>query len=180
MNRRKRESDWEDRDGLIVSRNMMAANADDDDADDDEKDKYGTTTTTATSSDDAAVDDDDDDDDMALGRKGYRSVSRVEDGIDDDQNSVESSLPHVQDWTIIQAGTSSSGGGGNSLRRRRRLIWLVPLLPDNRFTVGHVKLLDGPAAVKLLKFVLFTVLGILCMFHFIRWVVRTHSITVRL
>lgn len=61
----------------------------------------------------------------------------------------------------------------NSRDARWKKLWLQPILPDDRFAIARVKLLDGPPAVKLLKFVAFTFVGIVVMFGLVRWVVRT-------
>jgi hypothetical protein len=49
------------------------------------------------------------------------------------------------------------------------------LLPDDRFTVFGIRFLDGVVAVKLLKFLAFTLLGIVSMFHIVRWMDWEHD-----
>ena len=90
-------------------------------------------------------------------RGGYHSVSSVEDGRGDDDY-----LP-----TEDPISTSSATGDG-----RWKRMWLQPMLPDDRCAIAGVKLLDGSAAVKLLKFEVLTFLGIVSMFSLVRWVVR--------
>ena len=83
----------------------------------------------------------------------YHTVSNIEDGREDvciSDDEIECTV-------------------GNE---RWQKLWFQPLLPDDRFAIARVKLLDGPCAVKLLKFVLVTFLGIVSMFGLVRWVVR--------
>ena len=72
-------------------------------------------------------------------------------------------------------GSSSSGGSSNSgscpNQNSNRSIWNTCLLPDDRFSIVGVSLVDGPPVVKLLKFVAVT-LAFICIMHaFIRAVV---------
>ena len=89
------------------------------------------------------------------GAAAYHTVSSMEDGREEDVCLTDS------DDEIV----------GSNEERWTKLL-LQPLLPDDRFTIARVKLLDGPCAVKLLKFVLLTFLGIVAMFGLVRWVVR--------
>ena len=50
--------------------------------------------------------------------------------------------------------------------------WQTCLLPDDGYTLCGVPLVDGPVAVKLLKFLAVTFGGILFMYKFVRLVVR--------
>jgi hypothetical protein len=49
------------------------------------------------------------------------------------------------------------------------------LLSDNGATLGGVQFLEGPFSVKLLKLLAFTWLGIVFVFHFVRWVDWEHD-----
>jgi hypothetical protein len=76
----------------------------------------------------------------------YRTVARVEEG----DEEIEDVLP-----------TDDSASWEHAFHRT--------LLPDDRFAVAGIPFLEGPTAVKLLKFLIFTAEGIVVLFHVIRW-----------
>jgi hypothetical protein len=61
----------------------------------------------------------------------------------------------------------------NTVIQQRVPLWQTVLhanlLPDDRFTVFGIRIFDGVGAVKLLKFLIFTLLGIVSMYHIVRW-----------
>lgn len=71
------------------------------------------------------------------------------------------------------------GANRNSVIQQRIPLWQTVLhtnlLPDDRFTVCHIRILDGVAAVKLLKFLTVTLLGIVSMYHIVRWMDWEHD-----
>jgi hypothetical protein len=71
------------------------------------------------------------------------------------------------------------GANINGVIQQRIPMWQTVLhanlLPDDRFTVFGIRFLDGVAAVKLLKFLAVTLLGIVSMFHIVRWMDWEHD-----
>ena len=85
-----------------------------------------------------------------------------------ENNNVVSFHSHDDDGSS-SSGSSNSGGLPN--QNSNRSIWNTCLLPDDRFSIVGVSLVDGPPVVKLLKFVAVT-LAFICIMHaFIRAVV---------
>jgi hypothetical protein len=80
-----------------------------------------------------------------------------EDGYDE-STRIETEAEHVSRTLATQSRTSA--------------LWNACLLPDDRFSIAGVSLVDGPAAVKLLKFVIVTLGSICLMYKGIRFVVR--------
>lgn len=79
----------------------------------------------------------------------YRTVARVEEGDDEDSDEV------------VSPTTEQSTQWDQVLHRS--------FLPDDRFSVAGIMLLDGPTAVKLLKFIILTGVGIVVMYYIVRW-----------
>ena len=80
----------------------------------------------------------------------YRTVARVEEG-NDDEDDDEIATPPVDPWM------------------QWSLVLNRSLLPDDQYSLGGVQVLDGPIVVKLLKFLAFTCLGIVLMYYLVRW-----------
>lgn len=89
-----------------------------------------------------------------------RGLGSREDGYDESAR-IETEAEHL-------ARTTSSSTTSSAASR----LWNACLLPDDRFSIAGVSLVDGPPAVKLLKFVVVTLGSICLMYKGIRFVVR--------
>lgn len=115
----------------------------------------------------SADDDEDDDDDENDQAEDLESVFRSRE-VEGDGHLPHSDLP------------PDSNHSPQSSYSLLRVILHHPLLPDNRYSIGSVKLVDGPFAVKLLKFWILTVVGIGAMYHAIRKVGWEHDPNMKL
>ncbi|GAX10627.1 hypothetical protein FisN_14Lh134 [Fistulifera solaris] len=79
----------------------------------------------------------------------YRTVARVEEGDEEKE----------EDEDVLPTPTTSSWEHA----------FYQTLLPDDRFAVAGIPFLEGPTTVKLLKFLFFTAVGIVVLFHVVRW-----------
>ena len=82
-----------------------------------------------------------------------------------DEEPSHASLSSRQELLSVSSRNNSSSFCSQSF-------WTTCLLSDDRFSICGINLLDGPPAVKLLKFQAVTFAGICLMYKFVRLVVR--------
>lgn len=76
-------------------------------------------------------------------------------------------VSNLEDGVLEESIEQHSSSGTFTWER----FWFRTIFSDNQFTLARVKLLDGAPAVKLLKFYMLTLIGIVSWFYFVRWVV---------
>lgn len=102
----------------------------------------------------------------AGGSEGEEMTADEQDGIFRDDGTQSHAGSARQRRGSTHSSTGSSSPSSNSSW------WNARLLPDDRFSICGVNLLDGPPAVKLLKFIAVTFGAICFMYKFIRFMVR--------
>lgn len=131
------------------------------------------------------------------GDYGRIPLSEQEDWVDEPSQEEEEEEEASDDTQVLptgqEEGEAVQGGDDDgddtittdtttTTRRRRRRqpssdrnsLWNARILPDDRFSIGGVALVDGAPAVKLLKFVAVTLAAIGVMHRFVRVMVRTY------
>jgi hypothetical protein len=107
-----------------------------------------------------------------------RGITPIDAGDEDECCVAGGNSEQQRQGLFYQTVPNTEGDNGDEIvvlqtEDRWQRLWSQPLLSDQSFSLAGVKLLDGPAAVKLLKFFILTVLGIVSWFGFVRWVVSS-------
>jgi hypothetical protein len=102
-----------------------------------------------------------------------------EDDNDDDDDDVGSFVTTAQQPDGVWRTATMSGflplnhSGDNDSSRSTRSLWNQTFFPDDCFTWRGIVWAEGEFAIKLLKFTAFTFGGIVLVFYWVRWMVRT-------